>query len=357
MKILVIDDSALMRRALKEILEAIPGAEVRSARNGKEGLEVIREWDPKVVTLDVNMPVMDGLTCLSHIMSESPRPVIMVSSITQKDSIPSLEALSMGAVDVIEKPDGTVSRRLGEIGHTIRTIVKGAARANVGQQAKARSAPSPKAVQRPAPQSPSRPAPKSGAKTEKVILLGVSTGGPGALELILPKLPGSLPAPIVVAQHMPGNFTGSFAQRLNQRCELEVVEVTKVTPVDPGTIYIIHGGNDGLIERRLGRVVLRPVETDPKYTWHPSVGRMVESALDVLNPTNTLGVMLTGMGDDGAEAMCELAKRGGHTIAEAETSSVVFGMPRELIERGGAKEVCDLNNVATRIRTWAGEES
>lgn len=350
MKILVIDDSALMRRALKEILEEIPGAEVRSARNGQDGLTEAEAWKPDVITLDVNMPVMDGLTCLSHLMTENPRPVVMVSSITTKDSVPSLEALSMGAVDVIEKPDGTVSRRLGELGDTIRRKVKVAARARVGR---ARKAP-PVVARAPArPASKATPAPRPpGRSKERLIVIGVSTGGPGALDHIVPGLPADLDCPVIIAQHMPGNFTGSFAQRLDAICAVPVVEATKLTKLDPGHVYLIHGGNDGVVQRKLGRIVLDVVPTTREWTWHPSVGRLVASVLEAVPPTAVLGVMLTGMGDDGAKEMHELARRGGHTIAESESSAVVYGMPRELVERGGAKEVSDISDVSPRIRSW-----
>lgn len=350
MKILVIDDSALMRRALKEILEEIPGAEIRSARNGRDGLEEVEAWKPDVVTLDVNMPVMDGLTCLSHIMTEHPRPVVMVSSITTKDSVPSLEALSMGAVDVIEKPDGTVSRRLGEIGDIIRRKVKVASRAQV---AKGRPKPPPVVRRRAPTPAKTRPASRSGASAERLIVIGVSTGGPTALEHVIPGLPEDLDCPVIIAQHMPGNFTSSFASRLDGMCPVPVVEVTKMTKLESGRVHLIHGSNDGVVGQSLGRLVLDIVPTDRKWTWHPSVGRLMESVLNYVAPAKTLGVMLTGMGDDGAKEMHALFKQGGHTIAEAESSAVVYGMPKELVDLGGAREVVDITDVAPRIRSWA----
>lgn len=365
MRILVVDDSALMRRALSEILGVLPNSEVRTARNGKEALDLVNTFDPKVVTLDVNMPVMDGLTCLSHIMTESPRPVVMVSSITSEDSEPTLEALSMGAVDVVEKPGGTVSRRMDEIGDHIRRVVSGAVRAKPSARVRRRKEPTSRVTR-----GESRP-PKSGAsarasstrakslgrtRQNNLILIGVSTGGPAALEEVLPHLPAELGAPVVVAQHMPKNFTGSFARRLDGKCALQVVEAVDVVPLEPNTIYIIHGGGDAVIERRLGTLVLAPKPFDPQHTWHPSVDVLVGSALKVHPPEQTLGVLLTGMGNDGAKAMAELHRRGGWTLAESESSAVVYGMPRELVALGGAAEVCDLSGIAERIRSWADEK-
>ncbi len=351
MKILVVDDSALVRRALTEILALLPRAEVLTARNGEEALAQLATFDPDVVTLDVNMPKMDGLTCLAHIMNDSPRPVVMVSSITAADSIPALEALSMGAVAVLEKPGGSVSRHLGDIGEEIRRSVLAASKARVRKPTASFRGSTPPRPAMPRESPRVRGAPVSGS----IVLIGVSTGGPAALEVVLPNLPSDIGCPVVVAQHMPGTFTKSFAARLDQHCGLTVVEVDRPVPLAANTVHIIHGSSDGLIERRLGRPTLVPVATDPKYPWHPSVDRLVASALEVCDPASMLGVLLTGMGDDGAKTMTELSARGGHTIAEAESSAVVFGMPRELARRGGAKEVRDLGRIADAVASWAAK--
>ena len=363
MRILVVDDSALMRRALSEILAELPRSEVRTARNGKEALELVKSFDPQVVTLDVNMPVMDGLTCLSHIMTEAPRPVVMVSSITTEDSEPTLEALSMGAVEVVEKPGGTVSRQLDDIGDHIRRVVAGAVRAKTSVRARrsgAAARPAPRKGSLPAHNPKPAPVPRRRSAVARgnpthFVIIGVSTGGPAALEEILPELPGDLPVPIVIAQHMPANFTGSFARRLNAKCALRVVEAVEAVPLETGTVYIVHGGGDAVIERRLGSLVVAPTPFNPEHNWHPSVDVLVGSALKAGDPTKMLGVLLTGMGNDGAEAMAELHRRGGWTVAEAESSAIVYGMPRELVVRGGADEVCDLSRVSERIRAWVEE--
>ena len=367
MKVLVVDDSALMRRALKDIIDEIRGVEVRTARNGQEGLELALDWKPDVMTLDVNMPVMDGLTCLSHVMTEAPCPVVMVSSITSKDSGPALEALSMGAIEVIEKPDGTVSRRINELAGHIRRVVSGAAGAKLRSKPRIKinrsttraptnkSASSVSTTIRTKVATPKVAGPRSATPnldpTKTIVLIGVSTGGPGALENIIPNLPAKFPAPIVIAQHMPGGFTQSFAARLDTHSKIKVVEASNILPLEAGTAYIIHGGSDGLLEKRLGRFVIHPVPMDKAYTWHPSVDRLVWSALEVVQPQHLLCVLLTGMGDDGAKSMAEAQRRGGYTLAEAESSSVVFGMPRELIARGGASEVLDLTSISPRLRS------
>lgn len=358
-KILVVDDSALMRRALTSTLSEIVGAEIRAVRNGAEALSTIEAWSPDVVTLDVNMPVMDGLTCLSEIMTRFPTPVVMVSSITSKDSEATLEALSMGAVDIIEKPDGTVSKRLDAIGGAIRRTVKTAARARIPSVRARGPARAPKpATPAPKTRAPSARAPRPvGAGTQsadRIVLIGISTGGPNALEQLIPELPGDCPVPIVVAQHMPGNFTSSFARRLDERSAVKVVEASRAQPLEPGTAYIIHGGGDGLVQQRLGRPIIQPVSPDSNFAWHPSVDRLVASTMKVYDPSKVLGVLMTGMGDDGAETMAELKSRGGHTIAESEQTAIVYGMPRELVERDGATEVVELPRIHRRITSWVG---
>lgn len=348
-KILVVDDSALMRRALTDILERITGAEVRVARNGQEALDLIPKFEPDVVTLDVNMPVMDGLTCLSHIMTQFPRPVVMVSSITTKDSEASLEALSMGAIDIIEKPDGTVSKRMDTIANAIRRSVRGASKARVPVARAKAPAARPRA-------DTSTPRPKlarSGAVCDRVVLIGISTGGPNSLESVIPVLPANLPVPIVIAQHMPPTFTPSFARRLDSISDIHVTEAVKPTPLEPGTAYVIHGGGDAILKKRVGRLVVEAVPAEKRFPWHPSVDRLTASALEVYEPEKVLGVLMTGMGDDGASTMTELRRRGGHTIAESEKTAIVYGMPRELAEQGGAVEIVDLERIARRIIAWA----
>ncbi|GJE27665.1 chemotaxis-specific protein-glutamate methyltransferase CheB [Methylobacterium organophilum] len=344
-KLLIVDDSALMRKFLRMIFEESGFSEVRTARNGRDALEQVALFDPDVVTLDINMPEMDGLTCLSEIMAETPRPVVMVSSLTSESAAVTLEAMQLGAVDYVEKPGGTVSLNIGTIRDAMVDKVRVAARA------KPRRAHGLLDRMRRTRQAQPRRAPAA-RRPEGCILMGVSTGGPRTLEDILPELPADLPWPVVIAQHMPGSFTGPFAQRLDRICALTVREVTTPVPLAPGHVYIGQGDSDVVIERRLGRLVVASLPSDPALRWHPSVDRLVRSALAVLPPQGLVAVELTGMGDDGAAAMSELHAAGGRTIAEAESSAVVFGMPAELIRRGGATLTLPARSIPTQLVSW-----
>ncbi len=345
-KVLVVDDSALMRKHLRAILEEDNAFQVVTARDGKDALEQIANENPDVVTLDINMPVMDGLECLARIMSEAPRPVVMVSSLTEKGATATFEALELGAVDYVAKPGGTMSLNIREAEQVIRTKVKAAARA-----ARRRAPPQPAAPaavpRRPARQATVKPA----AATTGLVLIGVSTGGPTTLERILAALPAEFPWPVLIAQHMPGRFTNVFAQRLDTRCALQVREVDRPTPLQEGQILIGRGEADVVVGRRAGKLVALNMPSDASL-WHPSVDRLVRSALAHYTPTKLIGVELTGMGVDGAAAMTELHAQGGRTIAESEASAVVFGMPKELIDRGGADVVLPASDVAAQLQKW-----
>lgn len=355
LKILIVEDSALMRRQLRRMLEEAGDMEVAIARNGVEALEQVAHFQPHVVTLDVNMPEMDGLTCLGHIMREFPRPVVMVSSITQQGSDAAIRALALGAVDVIAKPDGTVSIGLDRMKDELLAKVRAAARARPRRALRLRD--TLRAERAATEQRRAAAASRAAARGALgLTLIGVSTGGPRTLEEILPELPASYPHAIVIAQHMPAGFTASFARRLDGICELTITEVSGPVPLAPGHVYIGRGEADVVIERRLGRLVANSVRADGSL-WHPNANRLVHSALDVAPPATLIGVQLTGMGDDGAEAMALLRARGGRTIAESEATAAVFGMPAELIRRGGATEVMDCDRIAARLMQWTGAEA
>ena len=367
-KVLVVDDSALMRRLLSAVLTQA-GWTVAVARNGREGVEQLLEWQPDVVTLDINMPEMDGLTALSLMMQARPTPIVMVSSLTEKGAQATMEALALGAVDFIAKPGGTISLSIDDIQALLLEKVRTASRIRLrpGRPAAAMPAPVQRAprpaLARPAPASPrtttsapasASPAPLRGGmgRCPGLVLIGISTGGPRTLEDVLPQLPSDFPWPVLVAQHMPPNFTLAFAQRMDRMCALEVVEVGEPMPLEPGRIHIGRGGTDLVVVERLGRLVAQPRPESPAHPWHPSADVMVESAMRVLPASQLVGVLMTGMGFDGARAMTELKARGGRTIAEAESSCVVFGMPSELIQRGGASVVLPSQDVARQLRTW-----
>jgi two-component system chemotaxis response regulator CheB len=353
-KLLIVDDSALMRRMLTQVFAADGGFEIRAARNGQEAIDENLAWQPDVITLDINMPVMDGITALSHVMETRPVPVVMVSSLTEKGAMATFEALALGAVDYIAKPGGTISLSIGEIERELVAKVKAAARAKLkargarGLTEKLRedrkaAAAKPAFVRR----SP------AAEEADGLVLIGVSTGGPSTLEEILPKLPADYPFPIIVAQHMPGSFTGAFAGRMNGLCALDVVEANKPMELLPGTIYIGKGAADVVIANRAGKLMVLPKPENPNHLWHPSVEVLGRSALEHCEASALTGVMLTGMGYDGADAFAEIKKQGGRTIAESEDSAVVFGMPKELIDRGGANLVLPVQKIATQLISWA----
>lgn len=355
MRLLVVDDSALMRRCLRECFEGESDIEVRAARDGKDALDQIQTFDPDVVTLDINMPVMDGLTCLSHIMAETPRPVVMLSSLTDKGALATFEALELGAVDYITKPGGTVSLNLRAVFPDLIAKVRSASQARSSRKSLAERLRAQRPQGGPVRPAP-RPAPKLGTAAAEasadLVLIGVSTGGPRTLEDLLVDLPADYPAPILVAQHMPARFTCVFAQRLNERCEIAVQEVVAPTALKPGLVYVARGDADVSLSMRLNKLTAVTVPADPKFAWHPSVSRMVASAISVINPKRLIAVQLTGMGDDGAREMAELHRLGGRTIAESEETAVIFGMPKELIERSGATKVLPSHRIAEQLRSW-----
>ncbi len=349
-EVLIVDDSALMRRFLSQIFEQESGLSVRLARNGEAALEAMAERMPDVVTLDINMPEMDGLTCLSHIMTRHPCPVIMVSSLTEKGAMATLEALELGAVDYVTKPGGTVSHNMDDVAAELVRKVNSALRSKPRQRQL-----TPGASERVADLSTQASVAEVDADApgaEGLVLVGVSTGGPGALEALLPTLPADLAWPLVVTQHMPATFTGVLAQRLNGLCDVVVKEVNRPTPLQQGVVYLAQGDRDLEIRRRGGRLMAVPVPADDGRPWHPSTDRMVESALRVLSPDALVGVLLTGMGDDGAQAMHQLFQEGGHTVAESETTTVVYGMPRALVELDGAELSLPIDAIGKQIQRW-----
>jgi len=347
-KILIVDDSALMRKLLREIFEKEGDFVIETARNGKEAIEKNLSFQPDVITLDINMPEMDGITALSHIMNQRPVPVVMVSSLTEKGALATFEALNLGAVDYVTKPGGTISLNIDEIRDEIISKVRSATRAKLKTKALVRKI----REEREKILKPSPPKEVS-TKDERLVLIGVSTGGPRTLEEILPELPADFPMPVIVAQHMPPTFTKSFAERLNSICELNVVEVDHPMPVETGTIYIGKGGTDVVLARRAQKLIVHSKPENPSFLWHPSVEILGRSALEHCDPQKIIAVMLTGMGYDGADAFTEIKKRGGKTIAESEESAVVFGMPRELIERNGATVVLPAEKIAKQLIKWA----
>jgi two-component system chemotaxis response regulator CheB len=367
-KLLIADDSALMRKVLEEIFLKEGDFEVRLARSGNEALELVRSFDPQVVTLDVQMPGMDGLTCLSQIMIEAPRPVVMISSLTAEGAEATLEAIELGAVDFVTKPSGTVSLEIDRLRPVLVEKVRAAANARIRRTLRLTERVRHQIrgvglTSRVPPARMPRVASPTGGKngfrgktsaTPGLVLIGTSTGGPAALDIVLPQLPPDFPWPVLVAQHLPASFTGAFAKRLDRECQLQVVEVDQPMPLRPGTIYIGRGDADVTLAPRAAGVIAMPAPAKPSYLWHPSVERMVASALENFDAPQLIGVLMTGMGNDGAEAMKRLRQGGGHTIAEAESTAIVWGMPGELVKNGGAELVRPLEDIAAAIIDLVG---
>jgi two-component system chemotaxis response regulator CheB len=361
-KLLIADDSALMRKLLEGVFRDEGDFDIRLARNGAEALELVKSFDPQVVTLDVQMPGMNGLECLGQIMIEAPRPVVMISSLTEEGAEATLEAIELGAVDFVAKPGGTVSLEIDRLRPIIVEKVRGAAQARIRRTLRLTerirhqfrgAGVLPRPMRTPRSKAPSvKPISAHG-----LVLIGTSTGGPAALDAVLPLLPSGFPWPIVVAQHMPASFTGALAKRLNRICELRVVEVNRPIRLEAGTIYIGRGDADVVVVQRSSGVNAMPMPAQRDYPWHPSVERMVTSALEVFEPEALLGVLMTGMGRDGADAMTELHRRGGRTIAEAESTAVVWGMPGELVKSGGAEVVLPVDEIASAIVEQVGADA
>lgn len=355
-KVLVVDDSALVRKLFSGVLSEDPQFQVRVARNGLEALAQLEAFEPHVITLDVQMPQMDGLQCLDRIMVQRPCPVVMVSTVTAAGAEATLQALRLGAVDFIPKPTGAVSLRMQEFGPALKEKVRTAASARLPashrlqERVRLRNGgrASPQRAQHLAARADDRAAaPPSG---EGLVLVGTSTGGPPALEALLVPLQRDFPWPILIAQHMPAGFTGPLASRLSGLCALNVLEVVRPTPLEPGFVYIGRGDADLVVSRRPAGLFAMSAPSDPEYPWHPSADRLVRSAMEHFPARQLVGILMTGMGSDGAEALASLRAQGGSTIAEAEDTAVVWGMPGELVRAGGAAHVLPLPRIAHRLQ-------
>jgi two-component system, chemotaxis family, protein-glutamate methylesterase/glutaminase len=366
-KVLVVDDSALMRRLLGNIFEAEEDFEVAFARDGVEGLARVHEFRPDVVTLDVHMPNMDGLACLDRIMLERPTRVIMVSSLTATGADETFEAMALGAVDFVAKPDGAVSLAIDELRTVLLEKVRLAAKTRLrasyrlAERVRLRNYAAPAkehAAARTPPTKPQsarllQPSKLAPARGDRVVLVGSSTGGPPALDALLSPLPANFPWPILIAQHMPATFTGPLARRLDRLCALNVQEVTHAVPLEPGNVYVGKGDSDIILIARGDTLHVASAPPLSEHRWHPSVDRLVTTTLEHLGAQRTIGVLMTGMGDDGATAMAQLRAEGGRTIAEAEETAVVWGMPGELVKLGGADVVTPVDKIADQLKDWA----
>lgn len=349
-RVVVVDDSALVRSLLTEIINKQPDMEcVGAANDPLVAREMIRELNPDVITLDVEMPRMDGLDFLSRLMRLRPMPVVMVSTLTEKGADITMRALEMGAIDFVAKPRIGVATGLKDLSTEIVEKIRTASVAHVSRRATA----PPEAAKKPSPgmastaAAPTKPVSYSRLSTEKVICIGASTGGTEAIREVLMPLPADSPA-IVITQHMPPGFTTSFAARLDSLCKISVKEASHGERILPGHAYIAPGGKQFRIDRSGSNYVAVVEDTEPVNRHKPSVEVLFRSAAKVLGP-NAFGVMLTGMGGDGAQAMKEMRDAGSYNICQDEASCVVFGMPRMAIQAGAASEVLPLKQIAQAL--------
>lgn len=344
--VLVVDDSSLMRKLITDLLESDPGVKVvGTAGDGLEALQQIAALRPDVVTLDVEMPRMSGLEALERIMREMPLPVIMLSGLTRPEV--TLTALELGAVDFVLKPSGVISVDLYKIRDELLNKVKIAVLANATKLARpARPSLAEAMLPPPLPQPPLT----ADSKQWRVIVVAASTGGPRALEVLLPGLPGGLPAATLVVQHMPKGFTTSLAKRLDKRSELRVREAKDGKVIEPGRAYIAPAGHHLLLDssRSRNHVRFRLDDSPPVMGLRPAADRLMESAAQVYGQ-RCIGVVLTGMGSDGTQGIRAIKQRGGQTIAQDQASSVIYGMPRSAAESGFVDQVLPLEAIAAAI--------
>ncbi|TSE36237.1 protein-glutamate methylesterase/protein-glutamine glutaminase [Tepidimonas charontis] len=354
-KVVVVDDSALVRSLLSEIINKQPDMTcVGVAGDPYMAREIIRERNPDVITLDVEMPKMDGLEFLARLMRLRPMPVVMVSTLTEHGAETTLRALELGAVDFVAKPRIGLATGLQQLADDIVEKIRIAARAHVRRLPAAPSTPNPAPARASAHGATAAPPPASVGSasplrlsTEKVICIGASTGGTEAIKEILMELPPDAPA-VVITQHMPAGFTASFAARLDSLCRIRVAEARDGERILPGHAYIAPGGKQFYLSRS-GANYIAVVDDSPPVNRHkPSVEVLFRSCAQVLGP-NAIGVMLTGMGGDGAQAMKAMRDAGAYNIAQDEASCVVFGMPKMAIQAGAVHEVLPLKQIARAI--------
>ncbi|MFA7279649.1 MAG: chemotaxis response regulator protein-glutamate methylesterase [Sterolibacterium sp.] len=354
-RVMIVDDSAVVRQVIRENLDREADIEViGAAADPLFALERMKNDWPDVITLDVEMPRMDGITFLRKIMSEHPTPVVICSSLAEKGAETTMEALAAGAVAIITKPKMGVKQFLQDASNDLVTAVRTAARSNVRN-----IHPSNRSLATPAPKltADAMLAARAAASTamskttESIIAIGTSTGGTQALEVVLTMLPAVCPG-IVVVQHMPEKFTALFADRLNTLCQVEVREAQNNDRVIPGRVLIAPGGRHMML-RRSGAQYIVEVADGPLVNRHkPSVDVLFRSVAQVAGK-NALGIIMTGMGDDGARGLLEMHQAGAKTVAQDEATCVVFGMPKEAIKLGGVDKIVALELVAREILAYA----
>jgi two-component system chemotaxis response regulator CheB len=355
-RVLVVDDSALVRSMLSSMINAQPDMECIGAANDPyQAREMIRAMNPDVITLDVEMPRMDGLDFLEKLMRLRPMPVVMVSTLTERGAETTLRALELGAIDFVAKPRIGVAQGLQEIATEIADKLRVAAGARIARRPVARAEPPSTAprvpgagpVAGPPPLVKPVPVAFSRSSTEKIVAIGSSTGGTEALREVLTGLPADCPA-VMITQHMPPGFTRNFADRLNTLCRMHVKEAEHGERVLPGHVYVAPGGHHLAVQRSGANYVVSVDDGPPVNRHRPSVEVLFRSIAQHVG-RNAIGVMLTGMGRDGADAMLTMREAGAYNIAQDEASCVVYGMPREAVAVGAVHEILPLQRISAQL--------
>ena len=334
-KVLIVDDSAFMRQVVSDIINNDPNLEViDTASNGLIAIDKVEKLRPDVILLDVEMPKMDGLSALSRIMESNPTPVVMLSNLTQKGTYTTIKALEIGAIDFIPKPSGSLSLDIDTISSQIVEKVKLAAKVNIKKTRAGKTLPSSVVEMK---------------YSTKVVVIGASTGGPQTLVELLKRLPRNVP-PIFIVQHMPAEFTKSLASRLDSMCIFNVKEAEEGDTIRPGMAFLAPGGHHMTVKRlrSYNKEIIQLNTNPPVNSIRPSVDVTMQSVMEVYG-ANTIGVLLTGMGHDGAKGMCSIKKSGGKTIAQNEETCVIFGMPKSAIEKGCVNKVAPVSSIPEEI--------
>lgn len=347
-RVLVVDDSGFFRRRIVEILEADPSLQViGTATNGREAIQKVMELKPDIVTMDIEMPVMDGITAVRRIMKIQPTPVLMFSSLSYEGAQATLDALDAGALDFLPKRFDEFSQDREEAKRILRARVRQIGARGLGAKPASAAPANPTATPRPAVATRRATAPQRQGDY-RLVAIGSSTGGPVALQQVLTQLPADFPLPILLIQHMPATFTPAFAQRLNQQCQIRVKEAEDGELLVKGTAYLAPGGRQMGLTDRGGKVLIRIYDGDPSQHYRPSVDLAFSSAAEIF-AGQVLSVVMTGMGADGREGARSLKKAGSTVWAQDEASCVIYGMPAAIVEANLADQILALSEIGREL--------